>query len=134
MVKKNTGRGRQRSRLAEIGLSLLRSVIVFLALSVIGALIVYFQADPLRIADIASLVILLLSAAVSGFLNAKLTGEGKLAVVVLSSLTFCLVLLLIGLVATGGGVTLRVFLNYLCYIGIALFFGWLGKRETKKRR
>lgn len=134
MVKKNTGRGRQRSRLAEIGLSLLRAVIVFLALSVIGALIVYFQADPLRIADVASLVILLLSAAVSGFLNAKLTGEGKLAVVVLSSLTFCLVLLLIGLVATGGGVTLRVFLNYLCYIGIALFFGWLGKRETKKRR
>ena len=134
MVKKNTGRGRERSRLAEIGLSLLRSVIVFLALSVIGALIVYFQADPLRVADIASLVILLLSAAVSGFLNAKLTGEGKLAVVVLSSLTFCLVLLLIGLVATGGGVTLRVFLNYLCYIGIALFFGWLGKRETKKRR
>lgn len=134
MVKKNTGRGRDRSRFAEIGLSLLRSVIVFLALSVIGALIVYFQADPLRVADVASLVVLLLSAAVAGFLNAKLTGEGKLAVVGLSSLTFCLVLLLIGLVATGGGVTLRVFLNYLCYIGIALFFGWLGSRETKKRR
>lgn len=134
MVKKNTGRGGERGRFAEIVISFLRSVIVFLALSVIGALIVYFMSDPLGAADIASLVVLLMSGAVSGFLNAKLTREGKLAVVGLSSLAFCLILLLVGLIATGGGVTLRVFLNYLCYIGVSLFFGWLGSREGSKRR
>lgn len=134
MVKKNTGRGKERGRFAEILISLLRSVLVFLAMSVIGALIVYFQTDPLGAADIASLVVLLLSGAVSGFLNARMTREGKLAVVGLSSLAFCLGLLLIGLIATGGGATLRVFLNYLCYIGVSLLFGWLGSREISKRR
>lgn len=134
MVKKNTGRDKERGRFAEIGISFLRSVIVFLALSVVGALVVYFLKDPLGAADIASLVVLLLSGAISGFLNAKMTREGKLTVVGLSSLAFCLVLLLIGLIATGGGVTLRVFLNYLCYIGVSFLFGWLGSREESRRR
>lgn len=110
------------------------SVISMILLSVIASIIVYTQSDPLAIIDIVSLVVLLLSAALSGFTISKCTGEKKILVSTLSALALCLILFMVGTIATGGRATIQVLINYICYIGITVLFAWLGAREKKNRK
>ena len=110
------------------------SFISMLAVSLIASIILYMQSDPTALIDVASLVVLLVSAAVSGYVISKRTGERKMLTTALSSIALCFLLFIIGMIMTGGGVTNRVYLNYLCYVGVAMLFAWLGGRAPTKRR
>ena len=110
------------------------SAAIMLALSAITALIINMTSDPLGAADIGSLISLLIGAALSGYVVARRSAESKMLTAVLSSLLFCLMLLLIGLMLGGGSLSGRVFINYLCYIGISTLFAKLGSREMRKHR
>ena len=113
---------------------LLSSLISMLAISLVAGVIVYMQDDPLAILDITSLVVLLTSAAISGYIISKKTQERRILTVVLSSLILCLLLFALGMLLSGGGVTSRVYFNYLCYMGVAILFAWLGSREPARKR
>lgn len=110
------------------------SFLAMLATSLIASIILYMQADPTPLIDVASLIVLLVTAAVSGYIISKRTSEQKMLTVVLSSLLLCFLLFVIGMIITAGGVTNRVYLNYLCYIGVAILFAWLGGRAPARRR
>ena len=90
--------------------------------------------DPLSLIDIGSLITLLIGGATASLIIAKISPDKKFLTVSLSALLFSLIMTLVGLVATGGEVGARVFLNYLCYIGVSLLFGRIGMLEPKRRR
>ncbi len=110
------------------------SLLVMLAITLIASIVLYLQADPMSLIDITSLIVLLASAAVSGYIISARMPERKILTVTLSSLLLCFLLYAIGMIVTAGGATSRVYLNYLCYIGIAILFAWLGSRAPSKKR
>lgn len=110
------------------------SALSMLIFSAVAAIITNMTADPLTAIPTASFISMILGAAVSGFIVSKRSPEGKMLITALSSLLFCLMLLLIGLILSGGAVPGKAFLNYICYIGIALIFAKIGAREKRRHR
>ena len=90
--------------------------------------------NPTAMTGIFSLASLLLTAALMGFIISKLKGDGGMLISVLSSLLFCLILLTVGLIGTGGKLPLFIPINYLCYMGVAALFAFLGKKREKRGR
>jgi len=133
MTKKNARSG-DAFGAKSVLLGLLISCLCMLAVSLLCAVILYIQGDPLALVDLASLAVLLVSAAISGYIISRRSPEKKLLTVTLSSLLLCLLLFVIGMILTGGGVTTRVYLNYLCYVGVALLFAWLASRKPERKR
>ena len=109
------------------------SLAVMIAVALAACIILYMQDDPTALIDVTSLIVLLTSAAVSGYIISKRSPERRYLSVTLSSLLLCLLLYSVGMIATAGGATARVYLNYLCYIGVALLFAKLGSRSKKRR-
>ena len=129
----------KRHRLGEsLGREVLRGVIISLLtlilLTMLGGFIVYMQDDPLSAMGIVSLIVLPVSGAVSGYLISRLAGEKKMTVALLSALAVCFIMLAVGMILTGGGITWQVPLNYACYVGAFLLAARLGKRERRRRR
>ena len=133
MTKKNA-KGKNPSTLKEVLMGLIISFICMLAISLVASIILYMQQDPTALIDIAALIVLLATAAISGYIISRRTVGAKMLTVALSSISVCLVLFIIGMILTGGGVTNRVYLNYLCYVGVAMLFAWLGGRAPVKRK
>jgi len=116
-------------------LATLFSFCVMLAAVLLASLVTYMSNDPTSLSDIASLIALLFSAAVSSFTVAAVLKESRFLISSLSSLLLVLILMLSGVVMSGGALPPKLFLNYICYMGIALFFSYLGtKKQPKKHR
>lgn len=110
------------------------SAAVLLLLTLISSAVLMLTDYPLAAAETVSLVALLLSAALSGYMISHRAHDNKMLISSLSSLLFCLVLLLCGLIGSCGDVSGKVLLNYLCYMGIGLLFARIGGIERKRRR
>lgn len=110
------------------------SAVIMLALTLLCSVIVNMMSDPLAATDIASLAVLLVAAAVSGFVISRRAPEKKMLTASLSALLLCLVLIVIGLIVSAGALTGRIFLNYICYMGVSLLCAWLGARDKKRHR
>ncbi len=118
----------------EVFIGVMISLAALTLLSVAGGFIVYMQNDPLAAMNVASLIVLLVSGAASGYITAKLAREKKMTVALLSVLAVCFIMLAVGMIATGGGITWQVPLNYACYMGVSLLTARLGAREKRRRR
>ena len=115
-------------------LGALGSGILLAIVSFILALICMRMENSSGAANIMPLVALLITGAVSGFVISKIKGEGGVLTGVLSSLFFVLTLLIAALIITGGNVSAKCPLNYICYMGIASLFAFFGKKKNKRRR
>ncbi len=91
-------------------------------------------ADPTALTGVMGLIALLGSGAVSAFINRRIFGEAGLMIALLSALLLSLLLLGIGLIASGGSLPPRCPVNYLCYMGVSLLSSLLGKPREKRRR
>ena len=107
--------------------------VIFLALSLLFSFIAYTTADPLYFIGLLSIAALMITAAASGFLEARL-GEGSVLTPFLSSLLFVLIMLLIGLIASGGAVPLGCIINYASFVALATLSALLGKKSLEKSR
>ena len=107
---------------------------VLAGVSLLCAIIVNMTEDPLAASNLGALISLLVSAAISGILISKRAQGSKMLIASLSSLLFCLTLLIVGLAISGGELSGRVFLNYLCYIGVALLSAKLATKKPRHRR
>lgn len=105
-----------------------------LVISFVMTLISLTTSDPTALTEVMSLVALLLGGAVSAFINSKVKSEGGLVISLLSALTFVLLLLLIGLIMSGGALPFKCIANYLCYMGVSALTGFLGSRKRARRR
>ena len=109
-------------------LGTLSMAITFSALSLIFSFIAYTTVDPLSFLGIFGIAALMITAAATGFSEARLGGEGAFLTTVLSSLLFVLLLLLIGLISGGGAVPIGCIINYLCFLALASLSALLGKK------
>ena len=105
-----------------------------LIISFVMALVSSFTDDPTSLTGALSLVTLLLSGAVSGFITSKANGEGGALVGTLSSVIAAALVLVIGLVCKAGRLNLGVFLNLIAFICTSVLSSLLGKKLVKKRR
>ncbi len=112
----------------------LASFIITAALSFIFSFIAYSMPDPDGSVGIFSIASLIIAAAAVGFSVSKIRGDGGVILAVLSALLFTLILLLAGLIAGGGALSLGCIINYLCHIAVSALAAVLGRRRRKVRR
>ena len=131
MFKSNrskTGRGIGTSFL----ICLTSSALLILTFSFIVSLIVGALNDPTRHIGIFSLIAMLISALCSGIICGLINKDGGTGFAALVSLATVLIMLLISLIISGGRVTGGAFMNYACYVGVAVISSLLGKRHSRR--
>ena len=110
------------------------SVLIILLFSLISAVIVGSLDDPTESVGIFSLATMLLSAALSGVMSARIKGEGGLKFATLVALAVVLIMLLINVIISAGKVSGGSFMNYGCYLGVASLSAFLGRKRNTHRR
>ncbi len=105
-----------------------------ISLSLIASIFLISAKNPTKNLGAVSLAVLLICALISGFVNSKRGGENGIAYSVVTSLSFTLLLVIISLILTKGKMGGMLFMNYLCYMMVAAFSAFLGKRRKRTRR
>ncbi len=108
-------------------------LLIYLGVTFAVSLISYGTSDPTSLIDPLSLTALLISGAVGSLVITRLSSDKSVPVALLSSLLVALVLLVVGLIASGGALPLRCPINYLCYVGISALVSLLAKRRKERR-
>ncbi len=109
------------------------SVAVMLALSLIGALVATLTDDPGGHLGIISLFVMIISAAAGGVLSSRIRGEGGVGFATLVALTIVLIMLIVNVIVSAGGVGGAAFMNYGCYLGVASLCAYLGRKKPHHR-
>ena len=109
------------------------SVVLFLATSLIGAVILSRIENPTAHTGLCGMIALFVTAAASGFATSRYKGEGGMLPAVLSSLFVVLVMLMIGLIRGGGGLPLVSVINLGAFMVISTLFAALGRKKERKR-
>lgn len=112
-------------------------VLISLAVTLISTLVMAALAgvseNPSAILGTYSLVALILSAAVSGFTTAKISGSEGIKYPLLTAFTTVLIMLLItvimGIKPSGSS-----FMNYGCFILVSVFVGLLARKRERRRK
>ncbi|MBO5206977.1 MAG: hypothetical protein J6K44_07625 [Clostridia bacterium] len=116
MSKRKAVRGRSAMRI--LLLNFLWSAGILLVFSLICTFILGMLDNPTESLGLYSLVTLLVSALVAGFVCRR--SSGTLGAALLSLLLTVIVMMLIGVIISGGKLTLSAVMNYLCYFGAGL--------------
>lgn len=128
--KRNMGGGIMTTFLISFAIS----VLLILLLSLLSALIVGSLEDPTKLLGLFSLGSLLISAAISGVISTRMKGEGGLGFAALVALSVVLIMLLINVIICSGKVSGASFMNYGCYMGVAVLSAFLGKKRDRHRK
>ena len=107
---------------------------VIIAVSFIFSIISVMTKDPTSLIGAFSLVTLILSGGISGFVTSKVNGDGGVLVAILSSVISAFTILAIGLIWKGGSMKLSVPLNLCVFIAVSVVGALLGKKMPKKSR
>lgn len=110
------------------------SALTIILFSVISALILYSLDDPTKNLGAFSLVTMMLSAATSGVISARIKGDGGFQFAILVALAVVLVMLLINVIICAGKVSGGAFMNYGCYLAVAALSAFVGKKGERHRR
>lgn len=110
------------------------SFLIFLgmlaAICLVTSVAAYCTADPLSLVKPLSIAALMLSAATASAISTKKFG---VAAALISSLVLTLIMLIVGVIASGGKINDGAMLNYLCYTATAALFSYLAARAPKRR-
>ncbi len=126
MSKRKALRGRTSARI--LLFNFLYSAGILLAFSLVCTFLVGLLENPTASLGLYSLVTLLLSALVSGFIARR--NAGSLGAALLSLLLTVIAMMLVGVIISGGKLTLSALMNYLCYFGAGL----VGAAMKRKRK
>ena len=132
-MKKHT-RLKDRGLLLRLLIGILVAVVSLLVCSFLAALAVNTTDDPLRYASVGALASLLVSSAASALIITRLFADGGYMMTLLSSLSFCAILILSSLITSGVGAMLRAALSSACYVAIALLASRLSVTKGGRRR
>ena len=121
-----------RSALGVLLSDVLISILLLLVLSFAAAIISSASENSTAGLSTYSLLTLLISSLISGFISAKRSdGFGSAATSVLVSAA---VIMLVGLIAGGGKLSLSAVMNYLCYFGVGMAGAFIARRRASKGR
>lgn len=130
-IKKHGG----GSAVGALGLCVGISLLCVGIISLIFALAANLSADPTGKIGIFSLIALLISAALAGFVNGAMNRERGVGFFALGALAVVAVMMIACLIMTGGKIGTGAFMNYGCYLGVYMLSTLLAKkRRTKARR
>ena len=110
------------------------ALVVMLAVSFILSVISSMTKDPTSFIGAFSLLALILSGVISGFVTSKVNGDGGVLIAILSSVISAFTILAIGLIWKGGAIKLSVPLNLLVFIAVSLIASLLGKKQPKRKK
>ena len=110
------------------------AVLLIILLSLSAAAITMSLQNPSASIGIISLAVLIISAAVSGFINAKLFPNQKAVFGASVALLITLLMLLSCVIACNGKVGGSAFMNYGCYFSISTLACYLGRISKKRRK
>ncbi len=131
-MKKHRGAAKQKSGIVLMLYELIFSGALLIALSMLSAFILSYMGNPTASIKIFSLVCLLLCAAISGFFISR-RNHSMLSSIAVSAV-FTVIMLAVSLIAAKGAVGGGVLMNYLCYMLIASFSAFLGRKKEHRRR
>ena len=113
------------------------SCLIIIVLSLISAAVLSSMADPTKYLGIFSLAAMLISALIAGICCARISKVGDMKFASLVALAVVLIMLLINVIATAGGVSGGAFMNYGCYFGVYILAAAIGRHRghhTKHRK
>ena len=110
------------------------AIAVLVAVSFILSVISSMTKNPTALIGAFSLIALILSGAISGFVTSKVNGDGGMLVAILSSVISAFTILAIGLIWKGGAIKLSVPLNLLVFIAVSVIASLLGKKQPKRKK
>ena len=122
----------KKSVFSAASLGALLSLGVLIGMAALGACIAFSLKNPLGAVKPLSIAVILVSAAISSFLERRL--GGSMLSCVISSLMLIFLLLITGIIAGGGKISAGVLINYACYIALGALFSYLGGRKRGKIR
>ncbi len=129
-IKKNGEKGKVETLLFGV----IFSFVAVFAFSLIASLIIMGSKNAVSTAQRISLIVFLISGAVSGFLTSKFKGEGGILLSAISSVIFVMILCAIALVVSRGNIGGKLFMNYICYLPVAFLFAFLGKKKARRHK
>lgn len=109
------------------GFALTVTVVVSFILAIISSL----TKDPTALTGAFSLVALILSGAISGFVTSRVNGDGGALVGILASVIAASLILIVGLIWKRGLLNLGAALNILSFVGVSSVFSMLGKKRAR---
>ena len=124
-------RSKQRAPHTVIIFGIIFSFAILKILSFISSFILANTQNPILSIKITSLVIILLTAAISGFAIAKYKGDLNFGISIFTSLAVTVIMLAISLISAKGNVGGATVMNYVCYALVSLFFSFIGNRKAK---
>ena len=107
---------------------------VIVAVSFVLSIISSMTKDPTSLIGAFSLIALILSGAISGFVTSKVNGDGGVLIAALSSVISAFAILAIGLIWKGGAIKLSVPLNLIVFIAVSVIASLLGKKRPKRSK
>ncbi len=134
MSRTVTRGGAPKSGARALVFGIIFSVVLFLATSLIGAVILSRVENPTAHTGLCGMIALFVTAAASGFATSRYKGDGGMLPAVLSALFVSLIMLMIGLVRGNGGLPLLSVTNLGAFMLISTIFAALGRKRERKRR
>ena len=108
------------------------SLFVYLFLSLLCCIGVFVTKNQAVSLKLISFIAYLLSAAISGFMTAKLVKTNQIITEAVAALAFSCAIFIIALIS--GGNVLNTLMNIICYCALAILFCYLGIGKKKRRR
>ena len=132
-MKHNVLRRKSKTNTSVFIFGMLFSIAVFFLLALIAAFILSKVKNPLGAAAIASIIILILSGAISGFAISKYSGRKTVLPSFFCAVIFALILFSAGLIISDGKIATVTVINLLVYILFSFIFALLASKEKKRR-
>ena len=133
MKKHKRARASQRG-IGAFAFGVLLSLGFLILFSLIASVFLTSVKSPTKNLAAVSLAVLLICALVSGFINSKRGGENGILYSVTTSFAFTLLMLIVSLIAARGKIGGMLFMNYICYMLVAAFAAFLGKKRARRHR
>lgn len=132
-MKHNGLRRKSKTNTSVFIFGILFSTAIFFLLALAASFVLNKVKNPLGASGIASIIILLMSGAISGFAISKYSGKKSVLPSVFCAVIFALLLLCTGLIISGGKIATVTVINLLIYILFSLIFALLASKEKKRR-
>ena len=138
IIKAFIGGNMKKHKRKELGLSTIMllgtafSIVVIILTALIMAIISSLTKDPTSLTGAFSLVTLLISGAISGFVTSRANGEGGKLVGIVSSISAAFIIVIVGLVWKRGMLNLGALINVIAFIAVSVVFSMLGTKKVKR--
>ena len=130
-IKKMNGRG---EGVRPFVLCLILYILTFFVTALVSSVILNALSDPLSALPIASLVTLVVSAALSGGISSLIFKTKNITLSASVTLTASFLMLIFGIIASKGEFSIGAFMNCLCYVGVSILSALLTRRKRRKKR